>query len=182
MSLFLKRTVEKLAVDSDQVAKDTSALASSTTNVVNYERFSADNGVCSSRLDKYKELKHIEDLTLEYLGTDAIQDRLRKVGAEIARDYLSRNRPNLVIESASSTSLTRPEFRFPSCQTTLSQTPGTSEGGTCAAASTTSYEVPNDSARNEKDPSRKIKNLNRRQVLADAMMLGSGYDGFDNFR
>ena len=94
----------KIAINSEKVAKAISTLASSTTNAVYYERFSADNGVCSIGLDKYKELKHIEDLTLQYLGTDVIQDRLRKVGAEIARDHLSRSRPSLVIESAPSTS------------------------------------------------------------------------------
>ena len=181
-SLFLKRTLVKIAINPEKVAKAVSTLASSTTNAVSYERFSADNGVCSIGLNKYKELKHIEDLTLQYLGTDAIQDRPRKVGTEIARDYLSRNRPSLVIESASSTSLTRPDLKIPSCQTTLSLTPGTSDGGTSAADSTnTSYEIPDDSARNEKDASRKVKGLNRRQVLADAMMLGPRYDGFDKF-
>ena len=113
MSLFLKRNLVKFAVDSEKVAETMSTLASSTSNAVKYERFSADNGVGSIKLDKYKKLEYIENLTLEYLDTDAIQDRLRKVGAEIAMDYLSRNRPNLVIESASSTSLARPELKFP---------------------------------------------------------------------
>ena len=63
-SLFLIKTLVKIAIDSEKVAKAISTLASSTTNAVYYERFGADNGVCLIGLDKYKELKHIEDLTL----------------------------------------------------------------------------------------------------------------------
>jgi hypothetical protein len=56
-----------------------------------YERFSADNRVCFIKMDKYKKLAEIERLTLEYLDTDAIKQRLSRVAEEIARDYLAKH-------------------------------------------------------------------------------------------
>ena len=94
MFLFLKRNLTKMATNSESVAgaMRTIAHVSSTGNSlrIKYERFSADNGVCFIKMDKYKKLAEIEKLTLEYLESDAIQQRLGRVAEEIARDYLAK--------------------------------------------------------------------------------------------
>jgi len=94
MFLFLKKNLIEMATNSERVAgaMRTIAHVSSSGNIrTKYERFSADNGVCFIKMDKYKKLAEIERLTLEYLGNDKIQQELSRVAGEIARDYLAKH-------------------------------------------------------------------------------------------
>jgi hypothetical protein len=93
MFLFLKKSLTKMATNSERVAgaMKTIAHVSSSGNIrTKYERFSADNGVCFIKMDKYKKLMEIERLTLEYLRSDVIQLKLSRVAEEIATDYLEK--------------------------------------------------------------------------------------------
>jgi len=96
MGVFLKRTLTEFAVNSENIANHMMTLAwvskDSASLDLKYERFSADNGVCYIKLDSYKELEQIENLTLQYLGTRETQTRLKEVGEEIAREYLQKRR------------------------------------------------------------------------------------------
>lgn len=138
MSLFLKRTLTEIAIGSENEADVMDSIAVASSGDVSYERFSADNGVCYIKMDKYKELHSINDLTTTYIRSDATQARLKKVGEEIAMDYLSKHRPKIINGSAPSNSLTVPDPNGPSSQNALSQTPETSEPGTSGAATTDS--------------------------------------------
>jgi hypothetical protein len=94
MFLFLKKNLTEMATNSERVAgaMRTIAHVSSSGNIrTKYERFSADNGVCFIKMDKYKKLAEIERLTLEYLGNDTIKQKLSRVAGEIALDYLAKH-------------------------------------------------------------------------------------------
>ncbi len=82
-----------MATNAERVADAMKTIAhvSSTGNIrIKYERFSADNGVCFIKMDKYKKLREIEKLTSEYLKSDAVQQKLSRVAEEIAREYLEK--------------------------------------------------------------------------------------------
>ncbi|KAE8445384.1 hypothetical protein EG329_013507 [Mollisiaceae sp. DMI_Dod_QoI] len=93
MFLFLKSNLTKIATNSERVAASMKTLAyisrTGNSSRIKYERFSADNGVCFIKMDKYKKLAEIERLTLEYLDTDAVKQALSQVAGEIAQDYLA---------------------------------------------------------------------------------------------
>lgn len=55
---------------------------------VRYERFSANNGVCYIKMDKFNELGRIITLTQEYLASPGIQQALQILAEDIAKDYL----------------------------------------------------------------------------------------------
>ena len=76
------------------------ARVSSSASIVDlkFHRFSADNGVCFVKMDKYKELNHIEELTIQYINCKETQASLKEVGEEIAKEYLGR-RNHAVVSS-----------------------------------------------------------------------------------
>jgi len=88
MALFLKRELKKIAVDSERTAHYMRSLAE-TAGDVDFVRFSADNGVCFVKLDKYKKLESIENLTLKYLSEDQIRKKMHRLAEEVAADYLA---------------------------------------------------------------------------------------------
>ena len=95
MFTFLKRTLIEAAVNAERVADQMKTLARTSVSaerVVKFERFSADNGVCFLKLDKYKSLQLIEDLTQTYLESEKVNERLIKLGTDIAREYLQKRR------------------------------------------------------------------------------------------
>jgi Patatin-like phospholipase len=121
---FLKRTLTKIATNSENEAKKMNTIAHvsrSGDNPIEFKRFSANNGVCYIELDKYKELERggkIETLTRTYLGTEETQEKLKQVANDMAKDYLDihpvRTRP---------TSLTVPGQRLSRPQASAFQMP-----------------------------------------------------------
>jgi hypothetical protein len=55
---------------------------------VEYERFSANNGVGDINMDGYKDLDKIESLTQTYLNNPEVKAELKRVGEGIAREHL----------------------------------------------------------------------------------------------
>ncbi len=92
MAAFLRKTLTQMAVNSENTAKQMVALARVSRNSdsceVRYARFSADNGVCYIKLDKFNKLERITALTQEYLASPAIQRALQSLAEDIAKDYL----------------------------------------------------------------------------------------------
>jgi hypothetical protein len=94
MGIFLKTTLTQCAVESEKAANYMRVLAEVAGGSINlkWERFSADNGVCYIKLDKHKRLGQIETLTRQYLKGPRVQRDLRRLGEEIATEYLQRYR------------------------------------------------------------------------------------------
>ena len=161
MTLFLKRILTEFAVNSETIAEAMDGLVAVTNGRVKYERFSADNGVCYIKMDKYKELDDIGELTSKYLQKDVVQCRLREVGGEIARDYLSKQEPIPVINTvAAPTSLSVPDPNAPSSQIHPSPTSESSKPGSSAAASMSNfYEVSDNDTRNDGDASTQPRHI-----------------------
>ena len=57
---------------------------------VKYERFSGDTGVCFIKMDKYKKVQSIEDLTRDYLKDSEFKSKLERVATEIVEEYLQK--------------------------------------------------------------------------------------------
>jgi hypothetical protein len=92
MAAFLHRTLKQAAVSSENTAKQMEGLARVSRNSdscdVRFVRFSANNGLCYIKLDKFKKLDMITTLTQDYLATQEVRQGLQKLAADIARDYL----------------------------------------------------------------------------------------------
>ena len=113
MAIFLKRTLHEIAVESERVADAMVSIArvsnpDSDLDLM-YERFSADNGVCYIKLDKYKEIDKIEAMTRDYLRHETTQRRLQKLGEDIAEDYMQKIGHTTADELASSAGISNPE-------------------------------------------------------------------------
>lgn len=161
MSLFLKRTLTEFAVNAEIMADVMASLVDASTGNVKYERFSADNGVCYIKMDKYKELSHIEKLTSAYVKKEVIQARLKQLGEDIAKEYLSKHPSSAVTESAPPTGLTIPNLNAPSSQDTLSQIPAASVSGTSAEASmNTCYDLSDHDLQSDETLIKQAKDLN----------------------
>ena len=103
MVVFLKETLQEIAVESETVAGDMAEFEHLTKGDIKYIRFSAGNGVCWIKLDKYREISKIEKLTQEYIRDPKTQNDLAKVALKIAKDYYTRH---LAKASQSATSQT----------------------------------------------------------------------------
>lgn len=122
MGLFMKRTLTEFAVNSELTASKMTTLAHVSGDSVNYERFSADNGVCYIKLDRYKRLNDIETMTTDYLQTSATRNRLRKVGEEMAKDFLQKRRLETAGKPVSPTNMTESITGTPLAKIGTSQT------------------------------------------------------------
>jgi hypothetical protein len=91
MVIFLKETLQEIAVESETVAGDMAEFEYLTKGEIKYIRFSAGNGVCWIKLDKYREIEKIEKLTQEYIRDPKTQKSLATVASEIASDYHMRH-------------------------------------------------------------------------------------------
>jgi hypothetical protein len=143
MTLFLKRTLTEFAVNSENIADHMRSIAyvsTSSSGSVNvaYERFSADNGVCYIKMDKYRELDRIQTLTSQYLEKPEIQARIKEVGEEIGREYVQKHYPGRAAAPTLPDILhvPDPDAAFP--QLAPSQMPENPEHSTEAPASTNS--------------------------------------------
>ena len=108
MAIFLKRTLTEFAVNSEKTAAHMRTISwvsqnSSSANV-SYMRFSADNGVCYIKMDKYKALNDIAQLTRDYLKKPETEARLNWAALEIAKDYLQRHPAGAAAGPAADTS------------------------------------------------------------------------------
>jgi hypothetical protein len=83
--------LQKCVVNSEDTAVDMRCLVSS--NMVYYQRFSADTGVCWYRLNEYKKLPEIREKTDTYLRRPDTVAALDKCARALAADYFARN-PN----------------------------------------------------------------------------------------
>jgi hypothetical protein len=90
MAIFLKETLQEIAVESESVVGDMGEFEYLTKGDIKYIRFSAGNGVCWIKLDKYREISKIEELTQEYIRDNKTQKDLEDVADEIATDYYTR--------------------------------------------------------------------------------------------
>ena len=117
MGVFLKRTLTEIAVNSEQTANVMGQLAWISKGDFRYERFSADNGVCYIKLDKYLELDRIASLTQEYIALQT--KRLNRVAQEIATDHIRQHPPSTVIPSTTASAV--PEQAFPIAQSSPSE-------------------------------------------------------------
>jgi len=87
---FLANAFREIVVDAEYVADFMTSIAGIRGGCpdVKYERFSADNGVSGIKMDRYKDLKKIEKWTQNYLDTPKVEIELKRVGEEIAGEYL----------------------------------------------------------------------------------------------
>jgi hypothetical protein len=87
---FLANIFRETVVDAELVADTMTSIARIRGGYpdVKYERFSADNGVAGIKMDGYKDLDKIEKWTQNYLDTLKVEIELKRVGEEIAREYL----------------------------------------------------------------------------------------------
>jgi len=92
MGLSLARKLKKMAVTSERVTDQMRTLARGEGGRmdIQYMRFSADNGVCLIKMDNYKKMAEIKNLTKEYLEEAVVQRRLRQLAVDIAKDYLAK--------------------------------------------------------------------------------------------
>ena len=158
MGVFLKQTLTEIAVKSEKIAGQMVTLARVSNGDsefdVRYERFSADNGVCYKKLDKYKELDEIEALTMKYINHATTQDRLKALGADIARDYLQTHPHSAAIQPAPSTVVNVPETNTSRSPNTPSQGLRSLQPSINAEASTnSSSEYADGATPGTKDPS-----------------------------
>lgn len=94
--LFWSGEMKALAVDSERIADEMRSLGGPNGHFrkgpyanFRYERFSANNGVCFIKLDKWKKLEEIKTLTLEYLEVAEVKQNLLQVAKEMATEYLN---------------------------------------------------------------------------------------------
>ncbi|KAH9208953.1 hypothetical protein DL95DRAFT_414337 [Leptodontidium sp. 2 PMI_412] len=94
MIVSLKNKLKKMAVSAQGTANVMRGLATVAGGrfSIQYDRFSADNGVCFIKMDKYRKIPELKVLTSQYLRTPTTQRRLRRLAASIAADYLARQR------------------------------------------------------------------------------------------
>lgn len=96
MAAHWQKTLKGMAVASDNIADQMETLVRVSRNAgdfnVKYERFTANNGVCYIKLDKFKELEKITTLTGQYLENFEVQRDLHRVAEEIANEYLDFHR------------------------------------------------------------------------------------------
>ena len=124
MAAHWQKTLKEMAVASDNIANQMMTLVRVSRDAgagdfnVKYERFTADNGVCYIKLDKFKELGKITTLTQQYLQNLEVQKELERVAKEIANEYLDRHRLG-----ERPTTLTVPDRRPSGTQPTATQQP-----------------------------------------------------------
>ena len=95
MAISLKQTLTEIAVESENQADFMRILQRLSSGRIKYERFSAGNGVCWIKLDRYLGLEKIERLTHAYLSLNETQESLRQVAGEIAAEYMERHRADI---------------------------------------------------------------------------------------
>ena len=91
---FLKRILVEAAADAENVVGQMESLAhaSQKGGKIKYERFSADNELCFIKLDKYRAIDKIEELTQDYLSKTQVQVKLQSLAKELAEEYLENRR------------------------------------------------------------------------------------------
>ena len=91
-AVFLKETLTQIAVDSEKTADWMRTLEKASHGDIIYDRFSAGNGVCYFKLDRYTGLDEIERLTKEYLEIESTQEELNEVAEGIVNEFLDSRR------------------------------------------------------------------------------------------
>ena len=100
MGGWIKRTLTAISVESENTAQNMSLMAEWAPDRIKYERFSADTGVFSVKMDKYKKLGDITRMTREYLASEPVRARLEGVARGIANDYQQRSQPPMIVDAS----------------------------------------------------------------------------------
>lgn len=161
MMLSLKKKLTRMAVNSERIADVMCGLAKVAGGrfSIEYARFSADNGVCFIKMDKYKQMPEVKKLTGDYLATAKVQRRLRRLGSDIAKDYLARK--NARHDRGTFSLLPVPQHSLRRPQTPESQTLATPAPSPDTQPSTSTSRDPESSVDNtpSRDSSTKITSL-----------------------
>lgn len=86
--VFLKQTLTDIATNSEEKAETMRQFQHLNPDTIMYERFDANHGVSSFKLDDYNALGEIKKKTELYLAEQETKDLLEHVGLAIANDYL----------------------------------------------------------------------------------------------
>lgn len=99
-TVFLKETLTQIAVDSEKTADQMRVLQQVSHGDIIYDRFSAGNGVCYFKLDRWADLDKIEALTVKYLAEEDTKASLQQVADVLASEYVETRRAEATILSA----------------------------------------------------------------------------------
>lgn len=108
-AIFLKETLTQIAVDSEKTAEVMRTFEAISHGDIIYDRFSAPNGVCFFKLDRWADLKKIEDLTKQYLAFESTKIDLERVAEDLASEYLELRRTEAFRSDPVSTTVEYPE-------------------------------------------------------------------------
>ncbi|MCJ1467196.1 hypothetical protein MMC07_005819 [Pseudocyphellaria aurata] len=86
--VFLKQTLTDIATNSEEKAETMRQFQYLNPNTIMYERFDANHGVSSFKLDDYNALGEIKRRTELYLAEQETKDLLEHVGSALANDFL----------------------------------------------------------------------------------------------
>lgn len=89
MVVFLKKSLTEIAVNTEEKVDIMRLFQYLDSNVIMYERFNANHGVSSIKLDDHNALGKIREKTVQYLDQQETKDLLKKVGSDILDDYLN---------------------------------------------------------------------------------------------
>ena len=89
--VFLTQTLTEIAVNSERDAERLRHFQYLKEEVIMYERFDANHGVSSIKMDDHKALRAIRERTEQYLDEQGTKDLLKEVGSAIATDYHIQN-------------------------------------------------------------------------------------------
>ena len=92
-SMFLnighfRHLLERCATDAENTAQIMRVIATVAKEKMQYRRWSATTGVHLFKMDAFKDLDKIERLTKEYLRKEEVQEELRSIAKEIAKEYM----------------------------------------------------------------------------------------------
>jgi len=107
-TVFLKETLTQIAVDSEKTADHMRILEKVSHGDIIYDRFSAGNGVCYFKLDRWADLDKIEALTVEYLAEEDTKASLQQVANKVASEYVETRRAEAAISSNAAKLFARP--------------------------------------------------------------------------
>lgn len=98
--VVLSHTLTQIAVETEKTAEYMRLLAGSSKGDIVYDRFTAGQGVCFVKLDRYRELDKIREYTMEYLQEQNTRDSLQKVAVDIATEHFQFHHAGAVLAAA----------------------------------------------------------------------------------
>jgi hypothetical protein len=88
------RDLEKIATDSENTGVSMRLISDMDRTQLDFQRFSATNGVHAIALDDYLTIdnKKLERLTMDYLSQPKVEEGLRRLARSLADDYIEKRR------------------------------------------------------------------------------------------